>query len=76
MDEQLPPLPQEFMQHWRSAPFESMPLYTADQMRAYAAAAVAAERERCAKACEQYGDKVLDDSGMAEACALIIRGHR
>lgn len=36
-------------QHNGNRPTRSVALYTADQMRAYAAAAVAAEREACAK---------------------------
>ena len=43
--------------------------YTADQMRAYGAACAAAERERCAKVCEDLG-YLLDDSG---AYAAAIR---
>ena len=47
MDE-LPPLPEPYFTH----PF-GRELWHDDQMRAYAAAAVAAERERCAKLCEE-----------------------
>ena len=39
--DKLPPLPEAADKYFED--------YTADQMRAYAAAAVAAERERCAK---------------------------
>lgn len=45
----LPPLPAS------TVPFQynDLTVYTAAQMRAYAAAAVAAEREACAKLCDQ-----------------------
>ena len=44
------------------------PLYTDDQMRAYAAAAVARERERCAKAFEAEADtwKAWPQAGAAK----------
>lgn len=41
----LPPLPQCYMHHWINCPFKSIELFKAEQMRAYAAVAVAAERE-------------------------------
>ncbi len=63
--------------------------YTADQMRAYAAEQVAAERERCAKVCEAqidgYGDlsiythdvpweaETMGQIRMAKECAAAIR---
>jgi len=54
-------------------------LWTAEQMRTYAeqyaAAKVAAERERCARVCEEYGDRVLDDSGVTDSCAAAIRSN-
>jgi hypothetical protein len=70
VSDNLPPLPetdwllhmpaQAYEQEWTS----SQPGYTADQMRSYAAAAVAAERERCAKLCEQRaGDHWADYKG-------------
>lgn len=51
--------------------------YTADQMRTYAAAAVAAERERCAKACEGEAE-LWEQAGNGPAmearlCAAKIR---
>jgi len=51
MSDQLGPLPDPFMELNREyvpAVYEAW----ANQMRAYAAAAVAEERERCAKLCE------------------------
>jgi hypothetical protein len=50
-----PPLPRRegrtgiYRDRW----WHEHPLYTADQMRDYATAAVLAEREACAKLCEQ-----------------------
>jgi hypothetical protein len=54
---ELPPLPEPHLDvmrpgtHW----------YTADQIRAYAAAAVAAERERCALVCDARAAAHLRD---------------
>jgi hypothetical protein len=57
--------------------------YSAAQMRAYAAAAVALERERCAKLCDvraAYYESGDDDrpnarrASAAESCAAVIRG--
>lgn len=50
--------------------------YTADQMRAYAEAAVKAEREACAKLCEAryMGDNNREDME-ARACAAAIRAR-
>ena len=53
MSNELPPLPEPHWR-WQTDPADA---YTADQMRAYAAAAVAAERERCAKLCEEAKPK-------------------
>ena len=53
--------------------------YDADQMRAYAADAVAAEREACAKVCESInGTSLAMDQGRAECaenCAGAIRAR-
>ena len=49
------------------------PLYTDDQMRAYAAAAVARERERCALMCEGIAADDKTGYGIAEDCAAAIR---
>lgn len=54
--------------------------YTADQMRAYAAQEVAAERERCAKICDGVANRVWRDtrsehwSDEVELLARTIRG--
>jgi hypothetical protein len=44
--------------------------YTADQMHAYAQAAIPAEREACAKVCDDMPDQ--DESGL---CASAIRAR-
>ena len=49
-------------------------VYTAEQMRKYAAKAVAAEREACAKVCEE----LEDDGGewdIQQQCANAIRAR-
>lgn len=78
MDE-LPPLPEPFMRHWINCPFEEALLFTGDQMRAYAAAAVAAERERNAKLCDKIENDMLDHdkhtTGVAYECAAAIRSQ-
>ena len=65
MTDDLPPLPEPAYEAY---------YYTADQMRAYgdarAAAAVARERERCAKACDEHASI----EGIAQKCAAAIRG--
>lgn len=45
--------------------------YTADQMRAYAAAAVAREREACAALCDDHASI----EGIAQRCAAAIRAR-
>lgn len=45
--------------------FEVRKLYTADQLRAYAAEQVAAERERCAKLCDAQHDSARTSPGAA-----------
>jgi hypothetical protein len=63
-------------------------VYTADQMRAYATAAVLQERERCAKICEaraaeheENGEDEGDDRFLVYAkherrCAAVIRAQK
>lgn len=55
--------------------YHSMPLFTADQMRDYAAARVAAERERCALEAERW-QKISTTPGHAcgQYIAAAIRG--
>ena len=48
---------------------KSVPLWTSEQMRAYARAAVLAERERCAKVCEAEAES-LGSGGKRDAAAL------
>jgi hypothetical protein len=46
--------------------------YTDDQMLAYAAECVAAERERCAELCEQLGAELIRLE-LEKLCAAAIR---
>ena len=71
----LPPLPDD-RRYSHDAHF------SADQMRAYAKQAVAAERERCAAICEGVREAANHSSNgasriaamaMAESCAKLIR---
>lgn len=66
-----PPLPEPLnAMHWQHA------IYTADQLRAYAAAAVQAEREACAALVERCTAKSrtikswMDSGGPPEPCAI------
>ena len=74
---ELPPLPAPYYPQWSHS--NEMAAYTADQMREYAAAAVAAERERCAKVCESMCRPVHDAEMMSDfqfaamSCAKAIR---
>ena len=58
---------------WDDKPDEVVPHYTADQMRAYGAACAAAEREACAKLCDEKavqvssGDRWMHPVVVAEA---------
>ena len=53
-----------------------VPMFTADQMRAYAAQAVAAEREACAKVCEHQMTGINPVGDIArEDCAEAIRAR-
>ena len=84
---ELGPLPEPALTHDRHGHMLLIgPCYTADQMRAYADAAGAAERERCAKLCDAnarvkrdwYAKTESDDdrgaAEMAEWLASNIRG--
>ncbi len=44
--DQLGPLPEPYTRQWINAPFTERLLFTEEQMLAYAAASVAAERQR------------------------------
>lgn len=68
-DETLGPLPdyaQEFRPRWGG----DVGGFTSDQMRTYAAAQVAAERERCAKAAEDFLTKGRSPLGRSVAAAI------
>lgn len=45
------------------------------RVRALVDAAVAAERERCAKLCDEFARVDLTGYGIAEDCAAAIRGN-
>jgi hypothetical protein len=73
----LPPLP---IRHTWDIDYESRKpydLYTADQLRAYAAQAVAQERERCAAICDDQSDRARTSTGASRAdnCARRIRAR-
>lgn len=77
-DNNLPPLPKPWGWSWT----HSVPFFTDDQMREYAAAAVAAEREACAKVCEQLeprhrmdGEWLAGWSDGTDDCAAAIRAR-
>jgi hypothetical protein len=74
MSNELPPLPEPNYPAER----DYADAWTADQMQAYASAAVAAERERCAKVCESLHDRwkwheAPDSSSGPKDCAAAIR---
>lgn len=73
MDE-LPPLTEPYFTH----PF-GRELWHDEQMRAYAAAAVAAEREQCAKLCDPSNSDRPDDwteyAKVRAECAAAIRSR-
>jgi hypothetical protein len=73
--DELPPLPEQYTEQVVEYAgiavnrVDRLPLYTADQMRAYAAAAVARERARCSDICDQNASC----EGIAQKCAAAIR---
>jgi len=83
---ELPPLPEAEAWSTHTGPMfdrSTEYAYTANQMRAYAAAAVAAEREACAKVCEgriggatQLNDWWYGFRGAVKQCAAAIRARK
>ena len=76
MSTELPALPEPMKDY----PDHGEDTYTADQMHAYAAAAVAAEREQCAKLCDgvaysHANTAMLGPEQNALKCAAAIRGQ-
>jgi hypothetical protein len=73
MSDKLPPLPTP--EAWRThvGPWDCSTAYayTVNQMREYAAQAVAAEREACADICDQHASA----EGIAQRCAAAIRAR-
>lgn len=55
---------------------EATVLFDADQMRAYAAACVAAERERCARLCESAPERYDITGGAAEVARALAKEIR
>ncbi len=81
MTNELPPLPEpagDIIKHGCQDGLAWVRLgFTVDQMRAHALAAIAAEREACAKVCEAQRSKYPDHSyneGVGE-CAEAIRAR-
>lgn len=84
----LPPLPEPLVMVNRYGQGASTSdgdggLFTAEQMQAYAAAAVAAEREACAKLCDPALVESMDIGGpvrtfwvQPENCAAAIRARK
>jgi len=83
----LPPLPLSLFHERTTAyppshivggrDYEPMKLYTADQMRDYATAAVQAEREACAKMCVDYAMRTPSklEQIASDNCAAAIRAR-
>lgn len=74
MSDKLPPLPPHegtMTLTYGLTNKVKVPMFTADQMRAYAARAVAAEREACADICDQHASV----EGIAQRCAEAIRAR-
>ena len=74
MSDQLPPLPEPTAFLFCKDSEVTARAWNCDQMRAYAAAAVAAERERCAGACEHFAAQLqnhVEDEMLRDMAALI-----
>ena len=75
----MPPLPRPAILLTVDLPMVSgakvkkQPFYTEDQMREHATAAVLAEREACAKLCEDLDAFCEDDPGSSAAAAIRAR---
>ena len=89
VNDDLPPLPEEEIEaYWDAAFDEGRRVAThdtkdgkaqetcqalKDAIRVYTAAAVARERERCAKVCEELGEGLACDEVSTDECAAAIR---
>ena len=72
-DRELPPLPTPYCYEFR----EPRERYTAEQMRAYASQAVAAERERLAKLCDaEYLYRRARESNPLPGDNGLAQGHK
>ncbi len=75
----LPPLPPPDTHCWDEDTSKDVWSYSDDAMRAYAEQAVAAERERCAKLCDEVQQQYSDASSGDDAtrsCAAVIRQEK
>jgi hypothetical protein len=80
----LGPLPEAYWLWAGNGPRPYEDAYSADQMRDYRAEGVAAERERCAKLCEDVREVAVHSCrdgharagaiAMASTCTKLIRG--
>jgi hypothetical protein len=71
----LPPLPPQRVLDRHLPTGVALYGYNADDLRAYAAASVAAERERCAKLCLSRSANGNYRADTREDCAALIRGE-
>lgn len=75
----LPPLPEPVAKHVQHKRCYVGHVYTADQMRAYARAAVKAEREACAKLCDERAylwEYIVEREQEARQLAELIRARK
>jgi hypothetical protein len=78
----LPPLPEPRIKATKDEGFSMPDLYSAYQLQQYAAQAVAEERERCAKLCDELERPIYDFREMsdfqwaARVCASAIRSQK
>jgi hypothetical protein len=79
MSDNLPPLPAPYLSAQATSsllgPNVTEPLFTADQVRAHTADAVAAERERCANLCLSRSANGNYRADTREDCAALILGE-
>lgn len=77
MSAELGPLPAPYMvTTLRDLKHTKFPLYEANQMRAYAAAEVAKERDRCAKEAEHWQAISAPGHACGQYIAAAIRGGK
>ncbi len=79
MNDTLPPLPKPYGRSWQydqygHGRYEPTDDYTADQMREYGKACVAAERERCARIAMEFR-RGAGDHVCGQVAAAIMEGE-